>query len=166
MLTVADEWGRTPMMHAAMLHHRLWPHDATEGETESLEWLKGKLGLTLGATPADAAEADWRLKNNVGGEWEGRQGAISKGDRIGMLLDLEHGTLTLYKNDALLGSMVSPTHVTSAGGVPLRQSHNGWRWAVSLMRPGDTVRIEAFESPEAAATAALAKRTVLAVADS
>eukprot|EP01043_Picozoa_sp_COSAG02_P048400 COSAG02_NODE_4749_length_5026_cov_795.119139_1_plen_909_part_00 len=161
MLTVADEWGRTPMMYAAMLHHRLWPHDATEGETESLEWLKGKLGLTLGATPADAAEVDWRRKNSVGGEWEGRQGAISKGDRIGMLLDLEQGTLTLYKNDTMLGLMVSPAHVASEGVVPLRQSH-GWRWAVSLMRPGDTVSIEAFESPEAAATAALDERALLA----
>eukprot|EP01044_Picomonas_judraskeda_P023784 COSAG03_NODE_6347_length_1075_cov_1.825820_1_plen_192_part_10 len=110
LLKSADTWDRTPMMYAAMLHHRLWPHDATEGETESLEWLRSKLGISSEAAPADAAEVDWRRKNNIGGEWEGRQGAMSQGDRVGMLLDLDRGTLTLYKNDILLGAMVNPAH--------------------------------------------------------
>ena len=38
------------------------------------------------------------------GEWEGMQRA-DKGDRIGMALDLDAGSMTVYKNDERLGVM-------------------------------------------------------------
>eukprot|EP01046_Picozoa_sp_COSAG06_P033169 COSAG06_NODE_3367_length_5442_cov_3.104810_1_plen_93_part_10 len=36
--------------------------------------------------------------------WEGTQDA-EEGDRIGLLLDLDQGTMTVYKNDERLGVM-------------------------------------------------------------
>ena len=39
------------------------------------------------------------------GEWEGMQHAREDGDRIGLLLDLDKGTLTVYRNDSRLGVM-------------------------------------------------------------
>ena len=38
--------------------------------------------------------------------WGGRQTAVV-GDRIGMLLDLDHGSMTIYKNDKKLGVMMT-----------------------------------------------------------
>ena len=39
-----------------------------------------------------------------GSEWEGREDA-NEGDRIGMLLDLDQGSMTIWKNDVRLGVM-------------------------------------------------------------
>ena len=62
--------------------------------------------------------------------WEGMQGAREPGDRIGMLLDLDQGSMTVWKNDELLGVMV-------AEGLtgPLC-------WAASMGDEGDSARIE------------------------
>ena len=38
-------------------------------------------------------------------DWEGRASA-REGDRIGMLLDLDRGSMTVWKNDVKLGDMV------------------------------------------------------------
>ena len=38
-------------------------------------------------------------------DWEGRQGAKQQGDRIGILLDLDQGCMTLWKNGEKLGVM-------------------------------------------------------------
>jgi hypothetical protein len=73
-------------------------------------------------------------------EWEGMQGAKEEGDRVGLLLDLDQGTMTAYKNDKRLGVMA-----TGLSGE--------YCWAVSLYkpggpgRPGDGARIEAAEVP-------------------
>eukprot|EP01046_Picozoa_sp_COSAG06_P048958 COSAG06_NODE_7426_length_2509_cov_2.290456_3_plen_174_part_01 len=40
-----------------------------------------------------------------GSGWEGTQSAQEEGDRIGLLLDLDAGSLTVYKNDERLGVM-------------------------------------------------------------
>ena len=37
--------------------------------------------------------------------WEGKQTAREQGDRIGMLLDLDQGSLAVWKNDVRLGVM-------------------------------------------------------------
>ena len=37
-------------------------------------------------------------------DWEGRQGAVEQGDRIGMLLDLDQGSTTVWKNNVRLGA--------------------------------------------------------------
>ena len=38
-------------------------------------------------------------------DWEGMQAAKEQGDRIGMLLDLDQGSMTVWKNDERLGVM-------------------------------------------------------------
>eukprot|EP01046_Picozoa_sp_COSAG06_P065814 COSAG06_NODE_16335_length_1006_cov_25.051819_1_plen_69_part_00 len=53
-----------------------------------------------------------------------------------MLLDLDQGTMTVYKNDERLGVMA-----TGLSGE--------YCWAVSLQRQGDSARIEAAASPTA-----------------
>ena len=65
---------------------------------------------------------------------EGQRGATEQGDRIGMLLDLEQGSMTVWKNDENLGMMV-------AEGLrcPLC-------WAVSIAFQG-CARIESARSP-------------------
>jgi hypothetical protein len=66
--------------------------------------------------------------------WEGRQHAREQGDRIGLLLDLDQGTMTVYKNDERLGVMA-----TGLSGE--------YSWAVSLILFNNSVRIEAAEAP-------------------
>ena len=49
---------------------------------------------------------DRRYPGDLG--WEGRQNTIGRpGDRIGMLLDLDQGSMTVWKNDEKLGVMVA-----------------------------------------------------------
>ena len=39
--------------------------------------------------------------------WQGRRSAKEQGDRIGMLLDLDQGSMTVFKNDQTLGVMLA-----------------------------------------------------------
>eukprot|EP01046_Picozoa_sp_COSAG06_P037614 COSAG06_NODE_4265_length_4419_cov_9.045139_1_plen_302_part_00 len=66
-------------------------------------------------------------------DWEGSQTA-GEGDRIGMLLDLDQGSMTVYKNDERLGVMA----VGLSGE---------YCWAVSLGAQGNIARIEAAPAP-------------------
>ena len=69
--------------------------------------------------------------------WEGRQNATELGDRIGLLLDLDQGTMTVYKNDERLEVMA-----TGLSGE--------YCWAVELFPSGGglrSVRIEAAAVP-------------------
>ena len=66
--------------------------------------------------------------------WEGRQNATELGDRIGLLLDLDQGTMTVYKNDERLGVMA-----TGLSGE--------YSWAVSLYYTGYSARIGAAPPP-------------------
>merc|ERR1711985_181617 len=47
---------------------------------------------------------DWDEEENLGLDWEGMEG-IERGDTVGMLLDLDEGELTVYKNNRRLGMM-------------------------------------------------------------
>ena len=38
-------------------------------------------------------------------DWEGKQSATEQGDRIGLPLDLDQGSMTVWKNDEKLGVM-------------------------------------------------------------
>ena len=68
--------------------------------------------------------------------WEGKQGARA-GDRIGMLFDLDQGSITVFKDDVLMGVMV-----TEGLSGPLC-------WAVSLSKQqGPSARIESAPLPE------------------
>ena len=77
----------------------------------------------------------WRLPQRPEGiDWEGMQGA-DQGDRIGMLLDLDQGSMTVWENDEKLGVM----HAEGLMG-PLC-------WAVTLMFEHDSARIESAPAP-------------------
>ena len=65
--------------------------------------------------------------------WEGIQNAREEGDRIGMLLDLDQGTMTVYLNDERLGVMA-----TGLSGE--------YCWAVTMYR-GSSARIAAAPAP-------------------
>eukprot|EP01046_Picozoa_sp_COSAG06_P037080 COSAG06_NODE_4150_length_4519_cov_3.696045_5_plen_84_part_00 len=65
-----------------------------------------------------------------------RRPAVDEDDRIGLLLDLDQGTMTVYKNDERLGVMATG----------LRGEYS---WAVSLINVmgGSSARIEATMLP-------------------
>ena len=62
------------------------------------------------------------------------QAAREEGDRIGMLLDLDQGSMTVYKNDERLGVMA-----TGLSGE--------YSWAVSMYYEGLSARVEAAALP-------------------
>ena len=68
-------------------------------------------------------------------DWEGRQAATEQGDRIGMLLDLDQGSMAVWKNGERLGVMQSEG-LTG----PLC-------WAALVRNQGDDARIESAPIP-------------------
>ena len=68
-------------------------------------------------------------------DWEGMQTARQQGDRISMLLDLDQGSMTVWKNDVKLGVM-------AAEGMrgPLC-------WAATMYRSSESVRIDSAVAP-------------------
>jgi hypothetical protein len=68
--------------------------------------------------------------------WKGVQSAKEEGDRIGMLLDLDQGSMAVYKNDERLGVMA-----TGLSGE--------YCWAVTLINSGNSVRIDVAALPAA-----------------
>ena len=68
-------------------------------------------------------------------DWEGSQTAKEQGDRIGMLLDLDQGSMAIWKNGVHLGVMVAE----GLSG-PLC-------WAVSLVWEGTSACIESAALP-------------------
>lgn len=69
-----------------------------------------------------------------GHEWEGQQCAKEVGDRIGLLLDLDEGSMTVYKNDQRLGVMA-------------RGLSGPYCWAVELLTPHSCTCIEHAKLP-------------------
>ena len=51
----------------------------------------------------DTAHDGKRYSGNF--DWQGKQTARGQGDRIGMLIDLDQGSMPVWKNDAKLGVM-------------------------------------------------------------
>jgi hypothetical protein len=66
-------------------------------------------------------------------DWEGMQYAMKEGDRVGMLLDLDQSSMTVYKNDERLGVMA-----TGLSGE--------YCWAVTMYHD-DSARIDAAAAP-------------------
>ena len=62
-------------------------------------------------------------------DWEGMQTANEPGDRIGMLLDLDQGSMTVWKNDVRLGVMVAEGLV------------GPYCWAAEVLTEGVSVRV-------------------------
>ena len=83
--------------------------------------------------------------------WQGMQPANDEGDRIGLLLDLDQGTMTVYKNDERLGVMA-----TGLGGEYSR--------AAELAGLSDSVRIEAAAAPASPTAAELAQAVAYIIA--
>jgi hypothetical protein len=84
-------------------------------------------------------------------DWEGMQ-AAEEGDRIGLLLDLDQGSMTVYKNDERLGVMVASGLI------------GPYCWAAELVENGDSVRIEPAEAPASPTPEELARALAYAVA--
>ena len=72
------------------------------------------------------------------------QGAQEEVDHIGLLLDLDQGTMTVYKNDERLGVMA-----TGLSGE--------YCWAVTLGYPEDSARIDAAATPASPTAEELAR---------
>ena len=64
-------------------------------------------------------------------EWDGRQG-FGAGDVLGLLLQPEAGTLTVYKNNARLGQAVVPGMKLTNGKTVAGLGGGGLCWAVSI----------------------------------
>ena len=86
-----------------------------------------------------------------GHDWQGMQ-AAEEGDRIGLLLDLDQGSMTVYKNDERLGVMVTSGLI------------GPYCWAAELHDEGDSVRIERADAPASPTPEELA-RAVAYLAD-
>ena len=71
--------------------------------------------------------------------WTGMQPTKKQRDRIGLLLDLEEGTLTVYKNDQRLGVMASGLWGEYCWAAGLRQQYG---------QMGSSIRISAGQMPE------------------
>ena len=116
-------------------------------EDDELQSAEGTACTTTGAGLAGPARRGW----------DGMQYARENGDRIGMLLDLDQGSMTVWKNDEKMGVM-------QAEGLsgPLC-------WAVSLLYEGSSARIESSPPPESpteeelAAARAWQRRSVLSL---
>ena len=72
--------------------------------------------------------------------WEGRQPAGKPGDRIGMLLDLDQGSMTVWKNDVKLGVMV-------AEGLSRLSGPLCWAVSTQFASGGESARIESSPAP-------------------
>ena len=68
-------------------------------------------------------------------DWEGQQPAREQDDRVGMLLDLDQGSMTVWKDDEKLGVMMA-----EGRSGPLC-------WAVELARGGTSTRIDSAPAP-------------------
>ena len=89
----------------------------------------------LGASTRPGAKtAKMRCRFPGAHDWEGMQPAKEEGDRIGMLLDLDQGTMTIYKNDKWLGVMA-----TGPSGE--------YCWAVAMCILGESARIDSAPLP-------------------
>ena len=66
--------------------------------------------------------------------WDGMQSAQEQGDLIGMLIDLDQGSVSIWKNGERLGVMVS------------HGLKGPFSWAISLY-PGESARIESTITP-------------------
>ena len=80
-----------------------------------------------GGMAAHLTAFSMRVKFPGNHEWEGMQSA-RMGDRVGLLLDLDQGSMTVYKNGERLGVMVSGLS-------------GEYCWAVVLGEPGEWLRI-------------------------
>ena len=82
--------------------------------------------------------------------WEGIRGldGAGPGTRVGMLLDLSVGSMTVYLNDKRLGNMVEGDAHGGQQGRGRGRLHGEYCWAVSMRYSRDAVRIAHVTEPE------------------
>ena len=113
-------------------------------------------------TMAPASAEGWVLNTEFGtldhagsgSNWEGMPqiGEIKRGDVVGLLLDLEQRTLSVYVNGARRGVMVAPRMKDRSGGAVASPLVDPLRWAVEVV-DGSSVRIERKPPPPEVAAA-------------
>ena len=85
-----------------------------------------------------ASGQSWRCSewhSSTGTRWEGKQHAREVGDRIGMLLDLDQGSMTVWKNGERMGVMV------------VEGLRGPFCWAVEVLKENGRVRIGSAPTP-------------------
>ena len=99
--------------------------------------------------------------NGVQGQaWPGCEGAGANGDRIGLLLDMDKGTIEVYKNDVRMGMMMRPGLAVDESGAAVTDPADEDEGTVTCIEPlvgpvrwaadmaeGSEVRIEWKELP-------------------
>ena len=84
------------------------------------------------------------------GEWQGRKGA-ARGDKIGLLFDIDASTMTVFKNGTRLGTMPRLADVWERQRKPPADTGawgaRGFVWAVSMYAKGDCTRIQSKPLP-------------------
>ena len=104
-------------------HYHTMLKERTEGWRESNVHY---CSLTISTRPGSCFLTDWyRWRFH---DWDGSEG-FEISDKIGMLLDLDAGTLSIYKNGRRLGIMKDEIMGEDC-------------WVATLSTPGDQVRIE------------------------
>lgn len=117
-----------------------WCYDAREG---SYSRPTSDTGAAAAADADDDGSDDstggstWSI---TGLRWENQQAAVIN-DRVGLLLDLDEGSMTVFKNDERLGVMVE----SGLSGE--------YCWAAGLYESGDRFRVESQPVPAAALVA-------------
>ena len=116
----------------------------------------------VGGGIATTSEDGWLLSTHLGafvhdsqpGVWYGmvKVGDIKAGDVVGLLLDLEQRTLSVYVNGARRGVMVAPRMKDRSGGAVASPLVGPLRWAVEVLH-GASVRIERKPLPGPAPSA-------------
>ena len=108
-----------------------------------------------GKNPQNEPESCWYYSANGAcypernEAWEGILGldGAGPGTRVGMLLDLTVGSMTVYLNDKRLGDMVEGDDA-HGGQQGRRRLHGEYCWAVSMRYSHDAVRIAHVTEPE------------------
>lgn len=84
------------------------------------------------------------------GHWPGRKGA-ARGDKIGLLFDIDASTMTVFKNGTRLGTMPRLADVWERQRKPPADTGawgaRGFVWAVSMYAKGDCTRIQSKPLP-------------------
>ena len=86
--------------------------------------------LTVGAFSNVVLTCSWSRTNYTEHSWEGQHQQFVSGDRIGMLLNLDSGTLTVYKNGVRIGT------------IPTVRLSGEYCWCGFIHTPGPDIHIE------------------------
>ena len=141
---VRSEWSFDGFKSAGAEHTDYAPTFACHGKGNCFYTTEGKLYPNPDTADGFAGSSDW----------PGSQSAQEDGDRIGMLLDIDAGTMTVFKNDKVMGVM--------SWGI----AAGSYCWAVEMpcVLEEDFITIERKPAPPAPSADALAAAVAAAAA--